>query len=92
MSFFVSIDFLEQAFCNHSKNVRFLSEWMPMHHEYLDTFIREHTLVMTKSYANQLRFAFLLIFFREKGRFPRCESELEDEVGKRTGKPTSNRS
>lgn len=37
----------------------------------------EHTLVMTKSYANQLRFALLLIFFREKGRFPRCESELE---------------
>ena len=37
----------------------------------------EHALVMTKHHANRLGFALLLTFFREHGRFPRHESEIE---------------
>jgi hypothetical protein len=39
----------------------------------------EHALVMTKNRANQLGFAILLTFFRERGRFPRHESEVEPQ-------------
>lgn len=34
-------------------------------------------LVMTKSRANRLGFGILLTFFRERGRFPRDEAEVE---------------
>jgi hypothetical protein len=37
----------------------------------------ERDLVMTKTRANRLGFAILLTFFRERGRFPRDESEVE---------------
>ena len=37
----------------------------------------ERELVMTKHRANRLGFAILLTFFRERGRFPRDESEIE---------------
>lgn len=37
----------------------------------------ERELVMTKSRANRLGFAILLTFFRESGRFPRDEAEVE---------------
>ncbi len=37
----------------------------------------ERDLVMTKNRANRLGFAILLTFFRERGRFPRDESEIE---------------
>lgn len=37
----------------------------------------ERHLVMTKNRANRLGFAILLTFFRERGRFPRDESEVE---------------
>lgn len=37
----------------------------------------ERELVMTKNRANRLGFAILLTFFRERGRFPRDESEVE---------------
>ena len=39
----------------------------------------EYALVMTKNRANQLGFAILLTFFRERGRFPRHESEIEPQ-------------
>ena len=37
----------------------------------------ERELVITKNRANQLGFAILLTFFRERGRFPRDEAEVE---------------
>ena len=37
----------------------------------------ERELVMTKNRANRLGFAILLTFFRERGRFPRDENEVE---------------
>jgi TnpA family transposase len=37
----------------------------------------ERDLVMTKNRANRLGFAILLTFFRERGRFPHDESEVE---------------
>ena len=37
----------------------------------------ERELVMTKHRSNRLGFAVLLTFFRERGRFPRDESEVE---------------
>jgi hypothetical protein len=37
----------------------------------------ERELVMTKNRANRLGFAILLAFFRERGRFPRDETEVE---------------
>ena len=37
----------------------------------------ERELVMTKNRANRLGFAILLTFFRERGRFPRDEAEVE---------------
>ena len=39
----------------------------------------ERELVMTKSRANRLGFAILLTFFRERGRFPRNEAEVETQ-------------
>jgi len=39
----------------------------------------EHALAMTKRRANRLGFAILLTFFRERGRFPRHESEIEPQ-------------
>lgn len=39
----------------------------------------ERELVMTKSRANRLGFAILLTFFRERGRFPRDEAEVETQ-------------
>lgn len=39
----------------------------------------EHALVMTKGRANRLGFAILLTFFRQRGRFPRHESEIEPQ-------------
>ena len=39
----------------------------------------ERELVMTKSRANRLGFAILLTFFRERGRFPREEAEVETQ-------------
>jgi TnpA family transposase len=39
----------------------------------------ERELVMTKNRANRLGFAILLTFFRERGRFPRDESEVEPQ-------------
>lgn len=39
----------------------------------------ERSLVMTKNRANRLGFAILLTFFREHGRFPRDESEIETQ-------------
>lgn len=41
--------------------------------------LAERELVMTKSRANRLGFAILLTFFRERGRFPRDESEVEPQ-------------
>lgn len=40
----------------------------------------ERELVMTKSRANRLGFAILLTFFRDCGRFPRDETEVEAHV------------
>ena len=37
----------------------------------------ERELVMTKNRATRLGFAILLTFFRERGRFPRDETEVE---------------
>ncbi|MEX3614523.1 MAG: DUF4158 domain-containing protein [Burkholderia gladioli] len=37
----------------------------------------ERELVITKNRANRLGFAILLTFFRERGRFPRDENEVE---------------
>ena len=37
----------------------------------------ERELVMTKSHANRLGFAILLTFFRERGRFPHDDAEVE---------------
>ena len=37
----------------------------------------DHALVMAKSRANRLGFAILLVFFRDRGRFPRAESEVD---------------
>src|SRR6202048_3223010 len=39
----------------------------------------DHALVMNKHRANRLGFAILLAFFRDRGRFPRDESEIEPE-------------
>lgn len=39
----------------------------------------ERELVMTKSRTNRLGFAILLTFFRERGRFPRDEAEVETQ-------------
>ena len=39
----------------------------------------ERELVMTKNRANRLGFAVLLAFFRERGRFPLNETEVEAE-------------
>jgi TnpA family transposase len=39
----------------------------------------ECELVMTKNRANRLGFAILLTFFRERGRFPRDEGEVETQ-------------
>lgn len=40
---------------------------------------RDHDLVMTKRRASRLGFAILLAFFRDRGRFPRHESEIEQQ-------------
>jgi hypothetical protein len=37
----------------------------------------DHVLVMAKSRANGLGFAILLVFCRDRGRFPRAESEID---------------
>lgn len=39
----------------------------------------EYALVMTKNRNNRLGFALLLTFFRERGRFPREEAEVEPQ-------------
>ncbi len=39
----------------------------------------EYALVMTKSRGNRFSFALLLTFFRERGRFPREETEVEPQ-------------
>ena len=39
----------------------------------------DHALVMNKRRANRLGFAILLAFFRDRGRFPRDESEVEPQ-------------
>ncbi|CAA9891728.1 transposase (fragment) [Candidatus Methylobacter favarea] len=39
----------------------------------------ERSLVMSKTRANRLGFAILLTFFRERGRFPRDETEIETQ-------------
>ncbi|ARO87718.1 DUF4158 domain-containing protein [Nitrosospira lacus] len=39
----------------------------------------DHDLVMTKRRASRLGFAILLAFFRDRGRFPRQESEIEQQ-------------
>ena len=39
----------------------------------------DHALVMNKHRANRLGFAILLAFFRDRGRFPRDESEVEPQ-------------
>jgi hypothetical protein len=39
----------------------------------------DHALVMNKHRANRLGFAILLAFFRDRGRFPRDESEVESQ-------------
>ena len=39
----------------------------------------DHALVMNKHRANRLGFAILLAFFRDRGRFPRDESEIEPQ-------------
>ena len=52
----------------------------------------ERELVMTKNRANRLGFAIVLTFFREQGRFPRDESEVEPRqiaaLGKQLDVPT----
>ncbi|MFH1602293.1 MAG: Tn3 family transposase [Pseudomonadota bacterium] len=51
----------------------------------------ERELVMTKRRANRLGFAILLAFFRERGRFPRGEAEVEAQgiaaLSKQLGMP-----
>lgn len=37
----------------------------------------DKALILAKSLANQLGFAVLLVFFRDRGRFPRIESEID---------------
>jgi hypothetical protein len=39
----------------------------------------DQALVMNKHRANRLGFAILLTFFRDRGRFPRHESEVEQQ-------------
>jgi hypothetical protein len=36
----------------------------------------DHDLVAAKSRANRLRFAVMLLFFRDRGRFPRAADEI----------------
>lgn len=52
----------------------------------------ERELVMTKNRTNRLGFAILLTFFRERGRFPRDETEVEPQgiagLSKQLGVPT----
>jgi hypothetical protein len=54
--------------------------------------LAERELVMTKNRANRLGFAILLTFFRERGRFPRDEAEIEAQgvlaLSKQLGVPT----
>ena len=40
----------------------------------------DHTLVAAKSRANRLGFAVLLLFFRERGRFPLVSSEIDRQM------------
>lgn len=40
---------------------------------------KEHELVMTTYRTSQLGFAILLVFFRNRGRFPRHESEVDSQ-------------
>jgi Domain of unknown function (DUF4158) len=40
----------------------------------------DRTLIMTKHYANRLSFAVLLLFFRDRGRFPRTASEIDRSI------------
>jgi hypothetical protein len=41
----------------------------------------DHVLVMVKSWANPLGFAILLVFCRDRGRFPWAESEIDRNWG-----------
>ena len=50
----------------------------------------DQALVMNKHRANRLGFAILLTFFRDRGRFPRHESEVEQQ-GDRGAEPTTQR-
>ena len=40
----------------------------------------DHALVAAKSRANRLAFAVLLLFFRERGRFPLGSSEIDRQM------------
>jgi hypothetical protein len=40
----------------------------------------DHALITAKSRANRLGFAVLLLFFRERGRFPRNSSEIDRQM------------
>jgi TnpA family transposase len=40
----------------------------------------DHVLIAAKSRANRLRFAIMLLFFRERGRFPRSADEIDAET------------
>src|ERR1700750_2847891 len=40
----------------------------------------DHALIAAKSRANRLRFAIMLLFFRERGRFPRSADGIDAET------------
>jgi hypothetical protein len=40
----------------------------------------DHALVAAKSRANRLRFAVMLLFFRDRGRFPRGADTLDPQA------------
>lgn len=49
-----------------------------VHDEAWDLTLADRPLVEAKRWANRLRFAVMLLFFRERGRFPRAVAEVDE--------------
>jgi len=52
----------------------------------------DHALVAAKSRANRLRFAVMLLFFRDRGRFPRGADMLDPQAIARLARADSDHS
>jgi len=50
---------------------------MSVHPGMLDLTLADQPLVEAKRWANRLRFAVMLLFFRARGRFPRAAAEVD---------------